>query len=180
MAKNLDLDVERLADGFRISWNDYRPSRLDALKNRKPLFYSLIALTIVAPPIGLVALVIAYYSVSRLFSNIVEITPSIIRHESLEFQTDLITRFEYGAKSQLAGVPPKTVNGMVQADLTLVRMWVEDNRAYTISENHWQHQDNHQIRDTLDRALTAVRKGQAEAAHVEKYGVQDDKGMPDY
>ena len=71
--------------------------------------------------------------------------------------------------------------GDPMSDPSLIRMWVKDSYAEDISQNDWQNQVNHKIRDALAKALETVRNMDKQQEHEEKFGkVSDDTGMPDY
>lgn len=98
-----------------------------------------------------------------------------------QYRTAEITRFEYGYRFNLTGqVPERDGAGNQVLDPVLVRMWINDRAAVKLSENAWQLQDNHRIRNDLEMALLAVRKSVEKSKHDGKYGRVTSDGIPDY
>jgi hypothetical protein len=197
MAKDLNLDATWVdSENLRVSWTD-----VQANDNNKAMSIILPIVIFVFVLIGIFngisgggfgmmgfALLFAFGSVfwfrsgSTSKPNQITFNAKTISHQGLEFPTAQVTRFEYGSKSQLTGWKPmKDGKGNPMSDPTLIRMWVNDSSAHTISENNWQTQVNHKIRDTLDKALIAVRDVQKKEAHEAEFGdTSGDFGMPDY
>jgi hypothetical protein len=98
--------------------------------------------------------------------------PSEVIHEGCSYPTELVTRFDYGSRQALTGQAPLQNKYGPMADPFLVRMCIEDAEAVELSVNNWQTHVNHKIRDTLDRALTAVRQEKAQAERVATYGIR--------
>lgn len=95
--------------------------------------------------------------------------------------TDRITRFDYGIRSQLTGnLPLKDFQGDPLPDPFIIRMWIGDAQAITVSTNNWESGVNHTIRDALDKALQQVRTAEKKAIHDQKYGRVEDNGIPNY
>ena len=113
--------------------------------------------------------------------NAVGFSRDVITHKLQEFPTADITRFEYGLRSAMTGQEPnKHEPSGKSTDPMVIRMWINDAHAHQISINNWQNQVNHQIRDTLAKALDRVRKDSAKTHNIEKYGEKGEFGVPDY
>jgi hypothetical protein len=202
MALSLNMDVDRRDDGsLHISWND--AVRGVFPKREVTIFVSFLGTFILAsifarevsdglrtmgrdaPEIifGLFiiggTIISGLWMLSAMFGsrprpNSVTISDHTFLHNGITYPTANITRIEYGKKAALTGSQSDNEHG------SLIRIWIDDNSAHIISDNNWQDQINHQIRDTLARALDSVRKDKAKANKAEKYGDQGDLGMPDY
>jgi len=191
MARSLNLKVEHVADGIKVSWTD-----IAAKPHQGVAVYVIFGLCILggfiasfAVGFGLLAIVVlAAIGIPMLWMLPEERSNSVTfgrdetkLHDDKTFPTSRISRIEYGDELSLTGAIQQTaMNSEHATPQNLIRLWIDDSAAYPISLNRWQTQVNHEIRDALDRALQEVRQGQAEAAHVAKYGQQDEKGMPDY
>jgi hypothetical protein len=111
----------------------------------------------------------------------VDFSAENITFKGRTYPTSRVTRFDYGVKSQLTGNRPWVdKHGNSLSDPTMVRMWVDDARPVTISENNWTYEVNHEIRDALDRALKAVQTVEKEKAKEAEFGKTGDFGVPDY
>lgn len=195
MAQELNLKSTPSGGGVRVSWDDNKANdtkkgadwavSITVLASWLILGFIAIAATSGWPI--LLSLIISggaifwYQKGSYTVSNAVEFTPDTITHQGRSFPTKQVTRFDYGLKSALTGVQPaRAKNGNTASDPTIIRIWIDDAEAYTISENNWQTQVNHKIRDALAAGLDAVRKDQAAQEKADKFGDQGDLGMPDY
>jgi hypothetical protein len=192
MAKELNLEFTRLPDGgVKVTWQDPVLAEFSRLKSEvyAAVFglgsIAFLLMGFVSMWFLLVSLLwmfggIIMFKTARMEQRAVTFTPSEIIHEGRSYPTEQITRFEYGSRHALTGQAPVQGKDGPAADPNLIRMWLNDSSPIELSQNNWQTQVNHQIRDALDRALTAVRQEQVEAERVATYGQQDDKGMPDY
>jgi len=198
MAIDLNLKVDRQNDGsIHVSWND-------AVEGAAPKWHAIIGFSgiglfffalifsgpltpivgdshagtvffgmCVVAGIGGFLWLLLSSNTSYPVSNKVIITAAAFIHNNTPYPTTNITRIEYGDKKTLTGTSdPKVTN-------SLIRIWIDDNSAHVISENNWENQVSHQIRDTLAKALDEVRKGQADQNHETTHGKQSDFGMPD-
>jgi len=103
----------------------------------------------------------------------VKISAVNFEHEGQLIPTPNITRFEYGNKQSFTGNPKH--HG------SIIRLWVDDTQAYTVSENNWESTINHELHATLTKALEAVRDAGKQQENAEEFGVVDaETGMPDY
>lgn len=197
MAKNLNLDANWLDDEtLRVSWLDVKANDNNILLTVfVPLigvcmfFYGMFVV-ITGGGFGLfifgILFTIGAIFWSRIGStsveNHVDFTAQTVRHGGRTYPTNDITRFEYGVRSALTGqAPMRDGQGDPMSDPSLIRMWVKDSYAEDISQNAWQNQVNHKIRDALAKALETVRNMDKQQEHEEKFGkVSDDTGMPEY
>lgn len=114
-------------------------------------------------------------------ANEARFTQSKIHTKAGSFPTDRVTRFDYGIRSQMAGdPPPKEANGAPLPDPHIIRMWIDDSKAVTVSTNNWEAGINHDIRNALHSAWQKVRTAEKKQAHDEKYGRVGRDGIPDY
>lgn len=197
MAKGLKLENDWIDDKtLRVSW-------MDVKSNDNNLFLTMV-LPLIATAItfygfylgmttgsfGLIllgfVLILGTVGWSRMgalsVKNQVEFSPEYITHNGRKFRTNDVTRFEIGSKTTLTG-ENRMVDGQnnPMSDPMLIRMWINDTSPHVMSSNNWQIQVNHEIRDTLAKALEAVRNIDKQQDHEEKFGVVDsDTGMPDY
>lgn len=198
MTDNLDLKMERIdQDTIRVSWNDTNPNPWVMFVFIAVLIFMLIVFVAIGAPtesglLGFVGLTVIMtilwfiikrkpqlrriFALSHTKPNVVEFGRTTTIHGSSSIPTDEITRFEYGLKSQLIGVRPVESEN----DPMVIRMWLNDSKAYDFSENNWQTQLNHEIRDTLALALKAVRNIEKQEFHEAEFGKTGDFGMPEY
>lgn len=137
-------------------------------------------------------LIILFGSIAGLFMygksytepNSIIIGKTETRHRGNAFPTAKVTRFEMGTEMALeGGVSTKPFVGQAgqDANQTIIRFWVDDARAHTVTKNNWQSQVNHEIHDALTKALEAVRDAGKQEEHEKNFGkVSNDTGMPDY
>lgn len=194
MAKELNLEFTQLPDGgIRVTWQDPVLAEFSNAKSNMgalvvgggALVWFIVTLATFNLIWVLVAIVWTFggmflFGRERMVQRSVTFTPSNVIHEGRSYPTEEITRFEYGLRYALTGVAPARNEHTTAVDPMLIRMWLNDAKPIELSQNNWQTQVNHEIRDALDRALTAVRQEQVEAERVATYGQQDDKGMPEY
>lgn len=194
MAKELNLEFTRLPDGgVKVTWQDpvlaefsNTNSNIAALLFGGTFLVCLIiglaSMSFTPTLFGAVILIggLIWFKTARMVQRVVTFTPSKVIHEGRSYPTEQVTRFDYGLRYALTGVAPAQNKDTTAVDPMLIRMWLNDASPIELSQNNWQTQVNHEIRDALDRALTAVRQEQVEAERVATYGQQDDKGMPDY
>lgn len=196
MAKSLNLKAVWLDDDtLRISWIDviandtnkaaaiiipivafvvFIYSSFLAISGRG---FTLMGLTLVS----LFVFVIWFRNGTTSTPNHVDFTAKQIKHNGRTFQTNEVTRFDYGITSSLTGITPaRDGNGNSMSDPFLVRMWVNDAYPHKVSSNNWEMQVNHQIRDALSQALDAVRDRSKKQKTEEEFGAVGDDGMPDY
>lgn len=126
--------------------------------------------------IGAVAFVIWMATGSYSVPNSIAVDPDGLHQDGHVFPLDMISRLEYSRKSQWTG--NKTPDG--QSDPTQIRIWLNDSANHVLSENNWETQINHRIRDEIDAAILAIRKLDAEERHEEQHGKTGDFGMPEY
>lgn len=196
MAKRLKLDGTWIDDDtLRISWMDtkaidrYRFASFITSCFILGLFFIGVYISFTDGGftlffVSIVAAIIwsIYYRVGSIsVRNHVDFSSQTITFKGRSYDTDKITRFDYGVKSQLTGITPGTDgNGNVRSDPTLVRMWVGDSAPVTISENNWAFDVCHAIRDALDQALQTVRADAKAAATEAEFGKSGEFGVPDY
>lgn len=192
MSKELNLSVTRLdPNTIQVSWQDPVLAEFSSGKSNAYggvvgigalvlLFMGFANLWFVVLALVWTIGGVIMFKTARMEQRSVTFTPSSVIHEGSSYPTEQVTRFEYGSRHALTGQAPLQTKHGSAADPTLIRMWINDAYPVKISENNWQSQVNHEIRDALDRALTAVRQEQVEAQQVATYGRQDDKGMPEY
>lgn len=102
---------------------------------------------------------------------------TVVLQDGASVETSRISRFEYGSEAQLLGGQPNPQGG----SKNVIRMWIDDSSAVSISTNRWQNQINHEIHTALTKALEAVRDIDKQQEHEQEFGkVSDDTGMPDY
>jgi hypothetical protein len=91
--------------------------------------------------------------------NSIEFGPKVTKFLNGEsVPTKEISHIEYGDEEALTGARSKTaLKTENQNPQTLIRLWVQDSYAMNISLNRWQHQVNHHIVDTLQKALEKAR-----------------------
>lgn len=194
MAKELNLEFTRLPDGgVKVTWQDPVLAEFsNANSNIAALLIGgggIVWLIVTLATFNLIWLLVMFawaiggliiFKTTRMVQRVVTFTPSKVIHEGRSYPTEQVTRFDYGLRYALTGVAPARNEHTTAVDPMLIRMWLNDASPIELSQNNWQTQVNHEIRDALDRALTAVRQEQVEAERVATYGQQDDKGMPDY
>lgn len=194
---SLGLDAKWINDAtLRITWNDVKANHqktavgvligiIGAAGFVVSLFvtiasgnFTLMGLVI----IGVIASVLWWRVGTSSTPNAVEFTAETITVQNKKYPTPRVTRFDFGAKSQLTGMKPKRDgHGNDLSDPTMIRMWVDDSVPITVSENNWSFDTCHTIRDALDRALQQVREGEKAAAKEAKFGKDGGKfGVPDY
>jgi len=194
VAKDLNLRVEQVGpDGIKVSWTDLKfKEDWGAVGNTAfgvgviITFLGMIPIAMsggwIVMPVWIGGLVATFVYMRRPeeVPNSVTFGKTTTKHKDNTFTTSEITRIEYGPETQLTGAQTRTAfaNENEQPQ-TLIRLWINDNYAYNISLNTWQTQVNHQIRDTLAKALDQVRAGQAQQNHEATHGKQSDFGMPD-
>lgn len=124
------------------------------------------------------ALGIALFAIYASFTNAqsLAVDPEGLHKDGQTFPLQDISRIEYGARSKWTGNTPQ----QGQSDPTQIRLWLRDSANHVLSENNWETQINHRIRDEIDAAILAIRKMDAEERHEEEHGKAGDFGMPDY
>ena len=183
MSKPLNLKVDRHGDQqIVVSWDDLVSAQFS---NSAGNLYGLLAGAVALGclflslatmnPIWMLVAIVAVIVILILFKrskpvrNTVEFTPQYVANKGRRYPTDEVTRIEYGLRSQLTGQEPaKDGHGNPMADPYIIRLWLNDTSAVTLSENNWQSQVNHEIRGHLDAALIAMKKGVQQRAHEEK------------
>lgn len=191
MARNLNLKPTPTGNGgIKVSWTDVakRPNPSIVVM----LVYSIFAVVGILLPLttGFVGFVI-WFGVTLGFpilmkmkveeSNSITFERDVTTHKGQTFPTSDISRIEYGSEKELTGAITKTAFQMENEEpQTLIRFWVDDNYSHNISLNTWQNQVNHEIRDTLAKALDAVRKVEKEKEHEAEHGKKGDFGVPEY
>ena len=197
MAKSLNLSSDWLDSGtLRVSWTDTKANDNNLLLTMViPLicaciFFFGIFLFITGGTgwfivIGFILIFVSIFwsrGGSISYPNHVDFSPTAIKHGGRTFSTHEVTRFEYGLRTSLTGAGPmRDGQGQPMSDPTIIRMWIGDSDSYDISQNNWQVQVNHKIRDALSRALETVRDLDKKKEHEAQFGkVADDTGMPDY
>lgn len=113
---------------------------------------------------------------SRVVPNSIAVDPDGLHQDGRVFRLGDISRIEYASKSKWTGNPPKEGQG----DPTQIRLWLNDSANHVLSENNWEIQINHRIRDEIDAAILAIRKMEAEERHEAEHGKQGEFGMPEY
>ena len=109
--------------------------------------------------------------------NAVIVSKSGIEHNGMTFGHDQISRIEYDKKSQWSSVQQGCFNAIE------IRIWFADRNFYVISENAWEKRINHEIKSTIDEAVTFMKKASVKEAQQEEHGKPDDSndfGMPEY
>ncbi|WP_367582067.1 hypothetical protein [Sulfitobacter pontiacus] len=185
----LDLHHKWISsDTARVSWNDAYP-----VWNNKPVTITLAVLGTLgmsAAPfillgwsapyfwasailgiLGLACLKIIFHTYSK--PNTVEVSATRFRHGKIDLNRAVISRVEYGPRSQWTGDRDKL-------DPMEIRVWMNDRQFHVVSTNMWQPQINHQIAGAIEDAFKAT----AERAHtVERHathGTENEYGIPDY
>lgn len=150
-----------------------------------------LAFALESPLIPFIGVGLGIFAFNQYGKNVTEpnsitIGKTDTRHRDKVFPTAKITRFEMGTELALeGGVSTQAFMGRAgheqDANQTIIRLWVDDARAYNITKNNWQTQVNHEIRDALAKALSAVRDLDTQQESAEQFGVVDgETGMPDY
>lgn len=196
MAKSLNLKANWINDEtVRISWTDVKANDnnkmaavvipllifvffiLSAITVLNGGGFGLMGLTIIGSIVG----AIWFRSGSTTASNHMDFSAKSITYRGRKYPTSEVSRFEYGMKSQLTGATPmKDGNGNSMSDPMLIRMWLNDAAAVEVSENNWQTQVNHEIRDALSKALSEVQRRQNSAVKAAEFGKSGEFGVPDY
>lgn len=193
---NIDLNLKSEPVGqhkIRVSWVDAK------IQEKTPQTTAVVygvglggfvlsaVITMSGAPIvilvWLVTVGVLMFSYSRRvpLSNMVEFGCEITTHGGHRFNTNEITRIEYGSEGQMTGgTKRKLANGADAPDQTMIRLWLNDSAPHVVSVNNWDNGVNHEIRDTLAKALDTVRKDQAKQNHEATHGKTSDFGMPDF
>lgn len=182
---------------LEVSWNEivyFDQSNLSALKALILVIIfglvlcfglildGIIGLIIVLSSIAIILGTIIYFQIgNKVTRNNVKFSKDVTTLKGSTYNTSDITRFDYGSNSNLTGSRPiKDKDGNTSYDPTIVRMWIDNSTPVRISENNWTFEENHQIRDALDKALQKVQAEEKAAVKEAQFGKQGDFGVPDY
>lgn len=203
---NLNLQTTQLGqDRIKVSWNDacrrdFDEGATDNFAILAAVFFIgsvilLLYLAIEADAIQpmayiglLIAVLVAMVQIinipTRAFpkSNALIVTRTGIEHRGHKFNHGAISRIEYEKKSQWSSVPKSCFDAME------IRVWFADKTFYVISENAWERRINHEIKSTIDEAVSALTKRpDPQSDHTQKARPSPDQtrkpnnyGMPDY
>ena len=197
MARDLNLKVESVPypepefegdEYFKITWNDVYNERGSPIIL---LMILVVGVMLMFTPYTLYALagtMVAFFVAAKFTLNFdvtfprhINIGPHWVFCKGKRYNLADVTRFEYGLRSQLEGIPPEQrVEGRPGFDPFLIRMWINDSFPVNLAKNNWQAQVNHEIRDTLDKALREVRGRAVQEKQEAEYGKIEDDGIPDY
>ncbi|UMA67260.1 hypothetical protein LVO79_20995 (plasmid) [Roseivivax marinus] len=123
-----------------------------------------------------IALAIYFQHHSFSIANSLAVDPDGLHQDGHFFALEDISRVEYSQKSQWTGNQPQAGKN----DPIQIRLWLRDNTNHVLSENNWETQVNHRIRDAIEAAILGVRRMENEDRREQREGPANQFGMPDY
>ncbi|WP_424973327.1 hypothetical protein [Dinoroseobacter sp. S76] len=207
-SKIFDVSVRPTENGFTVSWTDkFKGYNSDRILNIGGVILGIIYISFFVLALqsgddpfsaalfaflnGLIPLAIlaGILNITWRAETSVKFTRSEVTLNENTYSTDTISRFDYGLRSQLTGKEPaKRKDGSSFKDPYMVRMWINDLDAVTISTNDLPPDYNHKIRNILESTLEDVKaepgsnpgKRRVTEETPQTSPTDRPRGMPDY